>query len=171
MSDGVACLAPVRARSEDGAFTLRGGVRLSDDIAGTRADLLAGFEPSAAFRAAAAHRDLTGGLDKAPVARAARGRLADLRWAAQPGAAAPAVDPCARLRQPEQSSPLAPPSAPVALAPAPPRVAAAPVAPETPPEPVPEPAPAVLEPEIPPLAPPPPAALAGEPPPELPLEY
>ena len=158
VSDGVVCLAPLRARSGDGAFLLEGGVRLSDDIAGTRADLLAAFEPSAAFRAASpAHRDLAAGFGD----RAARGPLAELRWAAEPEPA----DRCARLRRPE----AAPIAAPVALAPRSPRMAAAPPEPE--PEPPPrEPAPAALEPEV-PLFAPPPAAHAEEPSPELPLEY
>jgi type II secretion system protein N len=161
VSEGIACLAPLRGRSDDGVFTLQGGVRLSDDIAGTRADLLAGFEPSAAFRAAAGHRDLVAGLQQGRIARAARGRIASLRWTATAQAAA---DPCARIRQPEPAAPT------VAAAPSPARVAAAPAEPEPPPEP-PEPAPAPLEPEIPLAAPPPPAAQAGEPAPELPLEY
>jgi type II secretion system protein N len=163
LSHGVACLAPLRARSDDGMFTLQGGVRLSDDIAGTRADLVAVFEPSAAFGAAAAHRDLVAGLEEGRIARAARGRLADLRWAAQQEARATA-DPCALLRRPEpQTAP------PVALA-ARPGMTAAPAEAAPPAEPEP-PAPAPLEPEIPLDMPPPPAAQAGEPAPELPLEY
>ena len=158
VSDGIACLAPLRGRSDDGGFTLQGGVRLADDIAGSRADLIAGFEPSAAFRAAAAHRDLVAGVEQGRIARAGRGLIASLRWTATPQADA---DPCARLRQPETAPQPAPT---VAAAPSPARVAAAPAEPEPPPEPP----PAALEPEI-PLAPPP--AQAGAPAPELPLEY
>ena len=161
VSDGIACLAPLRGRSDDGAFTLQGGVRLSDDIAGTRADLLAGFEPSATFRAAAASGDLAAGLEQGRITRAGRGRIASLRWTATPQADA---DPCARLDQPD---PAPQPVPPVAAAPSPARVAAAPAEPEPPPEP----APPALEPEIPLAAPPPPAAQAGAQATELPLEY
>jgi type II secretion system protein N len=180
--DGVACITELRARPAGpeehrpaqgaaGAFRLEGGLRLADDLAGTRADLIALAAPDSP-----GSRPPSGAESPA---YAAAGRLDELTWSAAP----PGPDGssrCARLRAPE------PPPRPVAPAASPaPRVAAAsPALPPDmpPPEPAaeraagpvpaaePEPAPAALEPDVPVFAPRP-ASPDEEKPAEIPLEY
>jgi type II secretion system protein N len=163
---GVVCIADLRARSGDGAFRLEGGLRLADDLAGTRVDLVASAAPAARERGAGS------AVRAEDAARAAAGRIGALEWSALPapagsgraGGAGASHDGrdgasrCARLRAPEPPAVPSPPPTRVAAAPsALPSEPSEPSAPSAPPasEPAPPasepagPAPAALEPEVP----------------------
>jgi len=132
---GVVCIADLRARAGDRAFRLEGGLRLADDLAGTRVDLVAFAAPESRERGAGASSRAE------ESAHAAAGRIGALAWSGSPAPAGDGRDGhagrdgrdgasrCARLRAPEPPAAASSPPTRVAVAPsAPPSEPSAPSA-------------------------------------------
>jgi type II secretion system protein N len=173
VTDGVACISELRARSADGELELAGGVRFGDDLAGAQAEMIAHVRlaaPPADSPAWAAAPKLADGR----AVFAARGRPGTQVWA--PAAHADARADCAAI-----GSALVPAANPALAIPAPAIPASAGALPSTagaieptsgalaaPVQADAGPPPIRFEPEI---LPPPPARPEEAPAPQLHIEY